>query len=131
MLPSGELACSPPVELQTLRAEHTHLQDLQINPAADNPLSGLQARNAELQFLLEPSADCLFELALFSSPEGDEKTLLVYDPDNCHFVLNRSLSSISENVNKESACLPLDFEDNKLDPASLSGWLRPGDQPEQ
>ena len=115
VLPSGELASYPPSELRVLRQSHSHLEELQIGPMTDNPLSGLQARNAELHFLLEPSADCLFELELFTSPAGDEKTLLVYDPDNCRFILDRSLSSISESVNKESACLPLDLKDNKLD----------------
>ena len=52
---------------------------------------------------------------MFASAEGDEKTRLCYDPDNCRFILDRSFSSSSENVNKQNAYLPLDFEDNKLD----------------
>ena len=115
VLPSGELACSPPAELENLRGAQTHLEDLQIEPSTTNPFEGLKAQNAELRFLLEPSADCLFELEMFASAEGDEKTRLCYDPDNCRFILDRSFSSSSENVNKQNAYLPLDFEDKKLD----------------
>jgi beta-fructofuranosidase len=108
LLPDGKLGVQPVEELQTLRREHWHYEDLDVEGGPAKLLAEAKGHSLEIvaEFAFEGEAE--FGLRLRCSPDGQEQTRLVYRSAAGKLVIERDASSVSPDVERNDRTAPLE-----------------------
>jgi beta-fructofuranosidase len=117
--PDGGVAVEPVTELQALRREHWHFEDLGFRPEqlnsdpmkceSDGPLGDVQGDTLEILAEFELSDDAEFGLRLRCSPDGQEQTRIVYQAVKGRIVVERDDSSVSPDVERNQRTAPVEL----------------------
>lgn len=99
--PDGLLGVAPAPELHALRGAHHRRANVELAPGASHPLDGVRGDCLEIMVTIEPGAAMSCGLAVRCSPQGDERTLILYERD--------------------AGCIRIDREQSSLDPAVVRG----------
>ncbi|KAB1187328.1 MULTISPECIES: GH32 C-terminal domain-containing protein [Haloferax] len=111
----GTLRQQPAAELETLRGKHVSLDDLSFDGSFDAgdrtslPLSG-NAYELALDVTVEDGG--VFELTLFESPTGLERTIVRYDGE--HVTVDREHSTRHHDVDREPRSMPVEGDSLSL-----------------
>ncbi len=97
---SGRLGIEPVPELRTLRGEHSHQAGGALSPAADLDLRNVRGNCLEIIAEFEPGTAETVGLKVLCSPDGKEETWITYSPQTGQLAIDRSRSSISEDVHR-------------------------------
>jgi fructan beta-fructosidase len=84
------LAQQPIAELESLRGEHRHWENVTVGPA-QNLLAGLEGDQYEIIAELEPEPDTK-EFGFSLRAGSDEQTVVKYDMERCRLVIDRTHS---------------------------------------
>ena len=131
--PDGLPGFRPLDELQGLRENHFHQENLLINPDSTNPLSQFRSDTFELEGVIEPASASEFEIKVCAAPDGSEFTRLSYFPASARFEVDTTHASLDPQAPgslHEIPSLPLDgellhfhlFVDRSILEIYLNGW---------
>ncbi|QGQ99548.1 glycoside hydrolase family 32 protein [Paenibacillus psychroresistens] len=106
---SGKLQYQPAPELQMLRNSHHTFETRNI--AVGEWLTGVQGRSLEIiaEFKLE-NETIPFGIKVLQSPDGEEETVIVYDPSFGTLSVERGKSSLSDKPHKSNLIGRLDIK---------------------
>lgn len=90
LLPDGHLAMQPIPELQSLRADHLHLDDIQLS---EDIRLDIRGSALEIRAEFEPGEVGELEIVLAASEDGSERTSITYNAQAGQLVVNRQHSS--------------------------------------
>jgi beta-fructofuranosidase len=131
--PDGLPGFRPIDELQGLRENHTHLENILISPDANNPLGSIRSDTFELEAVIEPGSVDEFEINVCVSSDGSEFTRLSYFPGSARFEVDTTHASLDPqapgslheipSLSLESGLLHLRlFVDRSILEVYLNGW---------
>jgi beta-fructofuranosidase len=105
LLPDGKLGLEPVQELETLRQEHFHFENLHI------PETGLsldvRGDCLEIHVRFSPSLNTEAGLVLRSSADGQDQTRIIYDPGRQQLLIHRFNPGTDVDVDIQCASLTL------------------------
>ncbi|WP_411967415.1 GH32 C-terminal domain-containing protein [Haloferax sp. YSSS75] len=107
----GTLTQRPARELETLRGRHVSLADQSLG-AGDSTSLPVSGNAYELNFDVAVADGGVFELDLFESPAGLERTTVGYDGERV--VVDREHSSRTHDVDREPRSMPVDGDSLSL-----------------
>ncbi len=114
VLPDGRLAQAPVPELQKLRTNHQHYQQLVIPADAGLALAEVQGDCLEIILELEANQSKSAGLAVRCSPDGAEQTLILYNWQSEELIIDLTASSLDPTVGhaRNSSPCRLDAQGN-------------------
>jgi beta-fructofuranosidase len=92
--PDGLPGFRPIDELQSLRENHTHLENVLLTPGSTNPLSIFQSGTFELEAVIQPTTAGEFGINVCVNPDSREFTRLSYFPGSARFELDTTRASL-------------------------------------
>jgi beta-fructofuranosidase len=97
MHPDGMLSLTPAPELQALRRDHTHLENIALAPGS---VHALEVHGDALEMVIEAGLEktATFGLLVRRSPDGDEQTVIGYDAAAGRLFVDRQRSSRDQNA---------------------------------
>lgn len=101
------LHLEPVPELEKLRQEYRHFENLEIIPEKTNFLKDVSGDCLEIIAEFEPDQFNKFEFKLLCSPDNEEQTRLIYQPAQKQIVIDRSRSSLNSAVDREETTVPV------------------------
>ena len=107
----GKIRLEPVEELQTLRREYQHFENLEITPGYTSLLDGIQGSCLEIKAVFKPHPAAEFGIRLLCSPDGEEQTRLVYNSGQERLILEPNDSSLSTVVDRDMRKAPLSLDD--------------------
>lgn len=110
----GALRVRPVPELEALRGAHRRWTNLDLTPTTPNVLADLTGDTLELRLELEMKKAGEVGLIVRQSPDGEEQTRIAYDALARELVVDRSLSSRSDSVDRDVRRVPLRLTDQRL-----------------
>ncbi len=108
MHPDGMLSLTPAPELQALRREHTHLDNIDLANGSTQPLE-VHGDALEIVIEVEIEEASSFGLVVRRSPDGDEQTLIGYDAADGRLFVDRRQASLDQDtaLNVQAGALTL------------------------
>jgi beta-fructofuranosidase len=98
---TGELALEPAPELAVLRRHHEQRCGIQLQPDVELPLEGIAGTQLEIAVEWLPGDATLLGLKVRCAPDGAEATLIGYDLRAQRLFIDRQLSSLSADVERD------------------------------
>jgi beta-fructofuranosidase len=98
----GVLNMAPADEAASLRGKHQQLGGRIILPRSSSLLESVQGDSLEIYAEFDPGASEAVGLTVRSSPDGKERTSILYDRTARRLVVERERSSLSPDVNRGS-----------------------------
>lgn len=92
--PSGELQLNPPDEMKTIRLNEVRERDIVLQPRQEVTLQA-KGKSIELKMEIAGGARLSFGVKVFASPDGQEETVIRYEPEQEQLVIDFVKSSIS------------------------------------
>jgi beta-fructofuranosidase len=89
LLSNGSLALEPVKELEALRQEHRHFDNLEISPTS-SLLEDVQGDALEIRVEFQPGLHTDVGIILRASPDGQDETRIIYQPEHSQLVIERS-----------------------------------------
>lgn len=86
----GTLGIAPVEELKRLRRNHKAVESLRLAEETGQPFAGLPGDDCEIQLTFDPENAPRFVLSVLASDDGSEKTVIHYDAETGHLVLDGS-----------------------------------------
>lgn len=103
MLPNGKLALAPARELQTLRANHFHFENIHPN----SQLVNMERQACEILAVFEPTPNIVFGLKVRCSPDGAEETRVVFQDQHVYIDLDHT--SLNPDVKRSNYHQPVEI----------------------
>ncbi len=97
--PNNTLRIDPVAELRNLRYDEQRHADVTLSPGEERTLRGFESDCMEFQLTIHPNQATRFGLKLLCSPDGREETVLTYDTNHQHFILDFDRASLDPNLN--------------------------------
>jgi beta-fructofuranosidase len=118
LLPDGKVAVEPVPELQALRRDHWHFEDLELGPdepkcESSGPLGDVRGDVLEILAEFDLSQDAELGLRLRCSPDGQEQTRMVYHAAEGQIVIERDESSLAPDVERTESTAPVELADGE------------------
>lgn len=107
--PDGKLSIEPVAEVQVLRGEHWHYEDLELGPESTGLFDDGRGDALEILAEFEPSDDAEIGLRLRCSLDGQEQTRIVYHAAQSKIVVERDESSVSPDVERSERMVPIEL----------------------
>jgi beta-fructofuranosidase len=107
--PDGCLGITPVEEVQSLRRQHTRLENVEL-PANSRLKSGVHGSQLELLVRWHPDAAGQLDVTLAQFPDGEEQTSVVYDPASSELFIDRRHSNTRGNVDLDTQYARLELE---------------------
>lgn len=104
----GKLRIEPPAEIERLRAKGASHANLQVPSDSDLPLDDVRGDSLELSLSLQAPKARQFGLKVRCSPDGEEQTLIYYDPQDRKLKIDTQKSSLDQGP-KSIEAAPLDL----------------------
>ena len=82
------LRIDPVAELRALRYDERRHPDLTLSQGEERTLQGFQSDCAEIKLTIHPNQATRFGLKLLCSPDGQEETVVTYDTQRQHFIVD-------------------------------------------
>jgi beta-fructofuranosidase len=98
---------APAPELETLRREHTHYENIEIDPAAPHALPHAHGDCLEIHALMRPGAAARCGLHVRSAPDRSEQTSIYYDTAKQQLIVDRARSSRAPHAQRAPQSAPL------------------------
>jgi beta-fructofuranosidase len=105
--PDGNLHLEPVPELENLRQQHQHYENVAIFPGEANFLKEVRGDCLEIIAEFEPDQSSEFEFKLCCSTAKEEQTRLIYRPGQQQIVVDRAQSSLDTTVDQEETTVPV------------------------
>ena len=105
-LADGKLRLEPVKELEALRQEHYHFENLLITPEAGLPLD-VQGNSLEIEIEFPPNLTTEAGLLLRASIDGQDQTRIIYEPISQQLVIHRLNPVPDVDIDNQSAPLSL------------------------
>ncbi len=106
LLSDGKLGLEPVKELEALRQEHHHFEDLHITPKADLLLD-IQGVSLEIEIQFPPNLKTEVGLVMRASFNGEDQTRIIYEPIQQQLMIHRSNPSPDVDIDNQFAPLTL------------------------
>ena len=97
----GLLGIEPAPELQSLRGERHHLENVVVHNEDHQVLAGVQGSCLEILALIEPDEVRQFGLKLRCAPDGREETWVLVDVPHQFVTIEREKSSLANTVSHD------------------------------
>lgn len=110
----GGVAVEPVPELQALRREHWHLEDLELESEPFSLLEDIQGDCLEIVAEFELTGEAEFGLRLRCSSDGQEQTRIIYRAAQRQIVIERDESSVSPDVERGERTSPVELSAGDL-----------------
>jgi beta-fructofuranosidase len=110
--PDGLLGMEPAPELQALRGRHHHAQGVALAAGAYHPLE-VAGNSLEIVALFEPGDARRLGLEVRCSPDGAERTAILYDQAEAWLGVRREHSSLCSDVEREAQGGPFALADGE------------------
>jgi sucrose-6-phosphate hydrolase SacC (GH32 family) len=101
----GRLQVAPVEELQALRLNHRRFEDLTIRADSELRLEDIYGDCLELAVEMQPQEAGEFGLKVRCSPQGEEKTIIVYDSEQRCLRLELAKSTLDSEVIYRTFCM--------------------------
>ena len=100
LTPAGDntLRIDPVAELRALRYDERRHPDVTLSQGEERTLHGFQSDCAEIKLTIQPNQATRFGLKLLCSPDGQEETVVTYDTQRQHFIVDFDRSSLDPNL---------------------------------
>ncbi len=113
MRPDGLLGMEPAPELEALRGVHRRYCDLALVSESPHPLHEVRGDSLELVARISPrdaSGVLQAGLHVLCSPDGDERTGVLYDSVSGRLVIDRRRASLNDDTTRDVRACPLELE---------------------
>ncbi|QSG13202.1 Glycosyl hydrolases family 32 (levanase/invertase) [Halapricum desulfuricans] len=107
----GDLRVEPAPEVEALRGMHRRFTDVEVVPGESGYLPGVEGDALEIVAEFDARQAHEFGLVVRQSPDGRERTVLRYDPQNRWLVVDRKESSLDEGVDTTPHRMPVKLTD--------------------
>ena len=100
LTPAGDntLRIDPVAELRALRYDERRHPDVTLSQGEERTLHGFQSDCMEIKLTIQPNHATRFGLKLLCSPDGQEETVVTYDTQRQHFIVDFDRSSLDPNL---------------------------------
>ena len=92
------LRIDPVAELRALRYDERRHPDVTLSQGEERTLHGFQSDCMEIKLTIHPNQATRFGLKLLCSPDGQEETVVTYDTQRQHFIVDFDRSSLDPNL---------------------------------
>ena len=92
------LRIDPVAELRNLRYDERRHPDVTLSQGEERTLQGFESDCAEIKLTIQPNQATRFGLKLLCSPDGQEETVVTYDTQRQHFIVDFDRSSLDPNL---------------------------------
>jgi len=106
LLPDGHLGTAPVPEVEQLRGEHRRYADIPLGTLAGEMALKPDGHALDIVAEFEPGTAGLFGLDVLASPDGAEKTRILYDAPTQRLIVERLKSSLADGVNPYAHAAP-------------------------
>lgn len=110
VLSDGKMAMGPVKELENLRQEHHHFENLEIAPGYELP-EPIRGDALEILLEFEPNEQTELGIILRASQDGQEQTRVIFQAGQRQLAIERV--NPSPDVNIDNHIVPLSFEPHK------------------
>lgn len=98
LAPDGSLTITPPVELQSLRRDHSRRENLTLHSGPPLMFHDVNGTTLELALEIDPGAATEVGLEVRRSPDGSESTAILYRPADQKLLIDMSRSTKRDDV---------------------------------
>jgi beta-fructofuranosidase len=121
LLENGALAVTPLQELQALRGEQWQQESIRLLDETETKISRFSGKALEIQATFERHGDAEFGLKVFSSPDGQEETRIVFNDNAGQIFIEREKASLDKRANVNPANMPVPLK--KGEPLKLNIFI--------
>ncbi|MCA9950361.1 MAG: glycoside hydrolase family 32 protein [Anaerolineales bacterium] len=107
LLDDGAVAVTPIQELQKLRGEHWHENEIDLFGETETILPHITGKALEIQIELLPDEQSECGLKVFCSPDGEEETRIVYKRESEQIFVERDQASLDQRADVNPATMPV------------------------
>jgi len=111
--PGDSLSIEPVPELQTLRSKHYRLEGIDLTPKTSSVLEDIKGDRLEIVAEFAPGSAREVGVKVRCSPAGEEQTIISYDRSSEQLAIDRSRSSLSSNVHRDTQGGMLELADHQ------------------
>ena len=91
----NSLRIDPVEELRALRYDERRRPDVTLAPGEERTLDGFESDCMEIRLTIQPNQAAHFGLKLLCSPDGQEETVVTYDAERQHFIVDFDRASLN------------------------------------
>jgi beta-fructofuranosidase len=110
----GTLLIEPVEELNQLRMSGRNHQDLVLKSGESFKPDDISGNSIELSLTIEPGSAKSFGLKVLKSPDGEEETVISYNPDAGQLTIDFEKSSLDKSIKHYEMCM--NFRENHENP---------------
>lgn len=107
VLPDGDVAVSPIEQLHKLRGDHWQEGPITLSAPTEQVLPQVRGRSLEIKTELQPGEGAECGIIVFSSPDGQEQTTIVYKQEEGQIFVEREHSSLDQRADRNPATMPI------------------------
>ena len=98
---AGQLRIDPVPELEQLRGQHHHFEQLTVTEVDSDLLTQIQGDSLEIIAILQPEDATQFGMKVRCAPDGSEETLIMCDVPHQFVTIERENSSLADSVSHD------------------------------
>lgn len=106
LLPDHRLGMAPAPEVELLRGEHQRYTDIPLSTLIEEMQLEPDGHALDIVAEFEPGQTGLFGLSVLATPDGQEKTRILYDAPTQRLIVERMQSSLAGGVNPYAHAAP-------------------------